>query len=450
MAPTRTPVPRPALRRCLQDGPGQDGPGSARCRSAGGCACQLWALGRGTAPGIGGGCRQSREPQGMSIRIGHPLRQQPLPGQSPNSLKQSAASGTRSAPVPGSSAAVARPSSRVAMRDAGPRCRCRLGDGERAAGGLSRARCGPSGPRSPGDRAAAAPSAGEGPGAAGQPAPTCGHPPRRGRGVPGLRAAARLRHRGINLAARVASTGDPPAALGEAGGSGTSGPGGRIGATPSARAARCAGRAARPWEPSPASPGVRAELLARPDRPSQGPRGGGSGPGEPGAVPELGALGGAPQTGEALGLGLVKPAESSVSGGNLQSPCLSALETPQDKRGSHPCQSRLARAGAAAVRSRCANAWGRMKHTSGSARGEQGAHELGSAVKPSRQSGDGSRAQAAPGKRLPSAAQADPEQQRVPGAAGSGRWNKKEDPGKRAVQFQLCKALASRHRKKAI
>ncbi|CAN8216176.1 unnamed protein product [Coccothraustes coccothraustes] len=90
------------------------------------------------------------------------------------------------------------------MRDAGPRCRRRPGDGGRTAGGLSRARCGPSGPRSPGDGAAAAPSAGEGPCAAGEPAPTCGHPPRRGQDVPGLWAAARLRHRGINLAASVA------------------------------------------------------------------------------------------------------------------------------------------------------------------------------------------------------------------------------------------------------
>lgn len=42
--------------------------------------------------------------------------------------------------------------------------------------GLSRARCGPSGPRSAGDGASAAPSAGEGPGVARAPAPTCGHP----------------------------------------------------------------------------------------------------------------------------------------------------------------------------------------------------------------------------------------------------------------------------------
>lgn len=158
MAPTKPPC---WGRRCLQDRPG-----SAHCRSAGGCGCQLWAQGRGTGPGIGGSCRRSRDPQGMSIRIGHPLRLQPLPGQAPNSYKQSAASGTRNVPTPRLSAAVARPGSRVAqaMRDAG-----------RTAGGLRRARCGPSGPRSPGDAAAAAPSAGEGPGAAGEPAPTCGH-----------------------------------------------------------------------------------------------------------------------------------------------------------------------------------------------------------------------------------------------------------------------------------
>lgn len=128
------------------------------------------------------------EAQGTSIRIEHPLRQQPLPWQAPNSYKQFAISGTRNAPVPALSAVVARPG------NAGRGAPVPL-----PAGGLSRARCGPPGPRSPGDGAAAAPSAGEGPGAAGEPAPTCGHPRRRGPDVPGLRAAARLRHPGTSL-----------------------------------------------------------------------------------------------------------------------------------------------------------------------------------------------------------------------------------------------------------
>ncbi|XP_041317082.1 metal transporter CNNM1 [Pyrgilauda ruficollis] len=237
----RTPVPGPALRRCLQGGPGQDEPGSAHCRSADGCGCQLWAQGRGTGPGIGGGCRQSREPQGMSIRSEHPLRQQPLPGQAPNSHKQSAASGTRNAPVPGLSAAAARTSSRGAQAmDAGPRCRCRPGDGGRTAGGLSPARCGPSGPRSPGDGAAAAPSAGEGPGAAGD-----RHPP-----ADTLRAAVgRCRgcgqQRGFGIEASISpqewpSAGDPPAASGDAGGSGSV-PGRAPGASGWLGRARCSG-----------------------------------------------------------------------------------------------------------------------------------------------------------------------------------------------------------------
>lgn len=53
---------------------GEDEAVSALCRSARGCGCQS---GLKVGPGIGGGCQQSREPQGMSIRIGH-LRQQPL------------------------------------------------------------------------------------------------------------------------------------------------------------------------------------------------------------------------------------------------------------------------------------------------------------------------------------------------------------------------------------
>lgn len=214
--------------------------------------------------------------------------------------------------------------------------------------GLSRARCGPSGLRSPGDGAAAAPSAGEGPGAAEAPAPTCGHPRRRRGEVPGPRAAARLlRDRCTNLAARVGrAPGNPPAALGEPGGSSTRGPGSRIRGTPRARTARCPGRAPGPWEPPPASPGVRAERLARPNRPSPGPRGGGSGPGDPAA--SLGARcarRSPPQRANTRARAPVKPADSAVSGGNLHCPCLSALETLQDKRGSHPCQSRVTQAG---------------------------------------------------------------------------------------------------------
>lgn len=144
-------------------------------------------------------------------------------------------------------------------------------------------------------------------------------------------------------------------------------------------------------------------------------------------VPELGAPGGAHTKGKHSGLGPRGSPRAALSPVEISTPRVSlAHETLPEKRGSHPCQSRVTQAGAAAVRGRCGNARGRMKHTSGSARGQQGIHKLGFVVKPSRYSGDGSRAQAAPGKRMPSAAQRRLTQssKRVPGAAGSELGNK--------------------------
>ncbi|XP_010563315.1 PREDICTED: metal transporter CNNM1 [Haliaeetus leucocephalus] len=101
-----SPVPGPARGRCLRDGPGQDGPGSALCRGASGRGSRRWAQAGGTGPVIDGGCRASRERR-PTTGSAHPNRAS-SPARSrfsgkPRALahQQPASSGTQAQIAPG-------------------------------------------------------------------------------------------------------------------------------------------------------------------------------------------------------------------------------------------------------------------------------------------------------------------------------------------------------------
>lgn len=309
-----SPVPGPARGRCLRGGPGAGRPGLGalqRCKrprfSTLGAGRWHRARDRWRLPSIPGATAHRRE---CPPEPGILSRQQPLLGQAPGS-RTPAAGELRDTqrvlpappPPPPRPAPVSLSSGPGCTQ--GPGAAARPGDRGLRAPGPSGARCGPSGPRSPGDGAPAAPSAGEGPGAAGEPAPTCGHPPRRGREGPGRHGAAGLRERGTNRARRRAArnrteerAGARPAALGEPGR-------GRLRA--GVRAARRPGRAPRGGNPLPLLPvPVRSHCAPRPSQPGPGRRRERARCLPRRQVPELGALGGAPHEAEALGPGEVR------------------------------------------------------------------------------------------------------------------------------------------------